>query len=247
MDADMDSGKGRLDRLAAVGGAALRGVFAVLTGIRHPRPIHSRGLILTGEIAWLGTNVQSGVSWIDEAPPDAPVVTARLSRSAGLPAPLPDVIGLALRVERDDERSDILLSSTGLGFPGRFLLAPHRSPSRADFTTLMPYRTARGPLLIAARPDPGRRLPSDLDGTAESLAAEPWRLRLYFARPRERWHPFAGMTLSPSTVGDDAALRFDAVEHPPTGAASYRWIRLLRQPAYRLVQREVTPDGRRSR
>src|SRR4051794_17635044 len=111
---------------AAAGGAALALLMRTILLVRRPRPIHSTGLLLEGSIRRLpATAATSGVRWIDER--DAEVedgVTARFSRGAGLPAVLPDVLGLALRVPAEHGPADLLLSTTGLGPAGRFLLRP---------------------------------------------------------------------------------------------------------------------------
>jgi hypothetical protein len=238
-----------IEGAAAAIGQGLAGVFAAIRVLRHPRPIHPRGLVLTGEISWLGEAVASstapsaGIRWIDHAPASPVAVTARLSRSIGLPAPLPDVLGLALRISTDEGFADVELATTGIGVPGRFLLRPHRTPSRAVFGALFPYRGSRGPVSLCARPVfvktlPQRMLPADLPGIAEALRTEPWRLRLYVARPNGRWHPFASVTLRTADDQDDRELRFDALRHPLPGAGAYRWERLARQPSYRVAQRD---------
>jgi hypothetical protein len=94
----------------------------------------------------------------------------------------------------------------------------------------------RGPVLLAARTRPARSLPAGLAELRRAVREEPWRLRLYFARPLGRWHPFADLTLSDAEDQDDAELRFDAVRRPLPGAGTYGWARLVREPSYRRVQ-----------
>lgn len=221
---------------AAFGGAVLRAFFAAMLRVRRPRPIHAQGLVLEGEVSWVGSGARAGISWIDQAPDEPARVVGRVSRSVGLPSWAPDVIGLALRVQTPTGPADLELASTGFGVPGRFLLAPCRRPTEAPYGTLMPYRGERGPILLAARSEPGQDLPADLPGMAAALRARPWRLRLYFAAPTGKWHRFADVVLRYAGDPDDPHLRFDAVRRPIPGAGTYRWVRLLRQPSYRLVQ-----------
>lgn len=136
-------------------GSVLRVLFRGLHAVRRPRPIHTRGVMLTGHVEWVRPATAerpSGIAWVDAPPPArrSPVV-ARLSRSIGLPAPLPDIIGLAVRVETDDGDADIEFASTGTSVPLRFALLPHRRPSRARFGILLPYRGTHGPVLLRAR------------------------------------------------------------------------------------------------
>ena len=221
--------------IARVAGRALEAVFAAILVVRRPRPIHSRGVRLRGEIRWLGTSVRSGMSWVDDQ--RGPVrVVARWSRSIGLPTALPDIQGLALRVEADGRQADIELASTGIGVPSRFVLFPHKTPWRAHLNTLLPYRGSEGPLLLAARTVTAPSAAFGAIPTAE------WTLRLFFARPLGKWHPFADVRLHATGETDDADLRFDAVEHPLPGAGTYAWTRALRQPSYRLARRNGSAD-----
>ena len=226
---------------ARVAGDALRLVFRAILLLRRPRPIHSRGRVLRGELTWLEGALPSGIRWIDEPPDGSLPVVARLSRSVGLPAALPDVIGLALRVDAGGRPADIELASTGLGIPSRFLLTLHRSPSRARFGTLLPYRSPRGAVLVCALPDRGEALPAGGDALDDALARG-WRLRVCHATATGRWHPFAVLSLRLSDEQDDAGMRFDAVRHPLPGAETYAWARALREPSYDLVQRPPARD-----
>ncbi|TFV80845.1 hypothetical protein E4V99_17175 [Microbacterium sp. dk485] len=225
-----------LARSADVVGTALRGLFTLILRFRRPRPIHTRGLVLEGELTWLGAAAASGISWIDDAPPDPVGVVARLSRAVGLPARLPDVIGLALRASAGGRTVDLELASTGIGFPSRFLLVPRHTPTGATFGSLLPYRSSRGPILVCARSARRRPLPASTSDLAAALREEPWRVRLYFATPRGRWHPFAEAALRPSADQEDRELRFDSVRHPLPGAGTYRWVERVRQPSYLRVQ-----------
>ncbi|MBF0671633.1 MAG: hypothetical protein IR160_03505 [Salinibacterium sp.] len=231
-----------LHGLAELAGTALRGVFSLLRRIRHPRPIHPRGLVLTGQATWIRTAAPSGIGWIDDVREEPLEVTARLSRGVGLPDVLPDVLGLALRFHAaDGQHSDVLLAATGIGFPSRFMLVPRRSATGATFGSLMPYRSQRGPVLICARSVPKRMLPADLGSLRRSLEQKPWKVRLYHAEPTGKWHPFAEVLLRPAAQPDSAELRFDPVGHTLPGTAAYPWVRRLREPSYRVAQRRYRP------
>ena len=217
-------------------GNVLRRIFEAILLVRRPRPIHSRGIVLRGELTWRRGSAPSGIEWVDRPPLGSLPVTARLSRSIGLPASLPDIIGLALRMETGGRTVDLELASTGLGVPSRFMLLPYRSPSRARFGTLLPYRSPVGPVLICARPVSSGVLPADGAALADALARRPWTLRLYHAGPTGQWHAFADVTLGTAVDQADGHLRFDAVRHPLPGASTYPWVHALRQPSYERVQ-----------
>ena len=224
-------------------GSVLRTVFAGITLVRGPRPIHPRGVKLDGVATWTGAS-QSGVTWIDDAPPIPQRVIARVSRSIGVPAPLPDIIGLALRFETEDGPADLEFASTGAGVPGRYLLRLHGSPSRAHLGTLLPYVGSQGPILLAARTITPDDLPGDIPALARRLATDVWRLRLFVATPRGRWHPFAELELRAARDGADTSLRFDAGRRLLPGAGVPRWVHAVRQPSYDVVQRSTSRADR---
>ncbi|MGW6130471.1 hypothetical protein ACWFNE_10650 [Cellulomonas sp. NPDC055163] len=218
-------------RLPTGAGAVLGGLTRAVTALRGARPLHPDGATLRATVVRHGSAQPTGARWLDEAGTDRGI--ARLSRSVGLPVPLPDVQGLALRLDGTDGPSDLLLSTTGLGRVTRFLLTPHRAPSGGAYGSLLPYATPTGPVLLVAVPGP-RVLPTGLDALAAALAAEPWHLRLGFASPWERrWHEFGELVVDgPAQATVDSVLRFDAALHPLPGLPLEAWVARLREPSY---------------
>ncbi|WP_258727022.1 hypothetical protein [Cellulomonas sp. NS3] len=215
---------------ASLAGAALGVLTRAVTALRGARPLHPDGATLQATVIRFGSPRPTGARWLDEPGTDRGI--ARVSRSGGVPAPLPDVQGLALRLDGVDGPSDLLLSTTGLGRVGRFLLTPHRAPSGGPYGSLLPYRTPSGPVLLVAEPGP-RVLPADLDTLARELAADPWHLRLGHATPTGRWHEFGELVVGgPAQATVDSVLRFDAVLHPLPGLALAPWAARLREPSY---------------
>lgn len=230
--------------LSRVLGAALRAGIAAILLVRRPRPIHAHGVVFDGDLTMLPGRALSGIEAIDRPTAERVDIVARVSRAVGLPSVLPDVHGLALRWTHETGTTDLELSSSGLGVPWRHILRPHRLPSSAPMSSLLPYRSTRGPVLLCVRTLPPRSLPAGLDALRQAVAEEPWALRLYFATPRGRWHPFAEVRLREARIDDDPHLRFDIDRHPLVGAETYPWVRALRQPGYRLAQdREESRDG----
>lgn len=226
-------------RTSSAVGKGFEVVFRGIRRVRGPRPIHTRGLWLEGGAVVHDHGLRSGISWIDR--PGSTPASARISRSAGTPDGLPDVVGLALRFHHAGSDpapatfSDVLLSSTGWAFPTRFVLVPRFSASRAPLTTMMPYLGDHGPVLVGARTLDPSGLPSSLRGFGRSLGSSPWTLGLYFGTPRGPWQHFGTLTLALAPGSEH--LRFDAVLNPLAGARTYDWARKVREPSYALSRR----------
>jgi hypothetical protein len=89
-------------------------------------------------------------------------------------------------------------------------------------TTLLPYTTPEGALLLGARP-------------GEDVT------RLYVATPLGPWREFAELR---ETAGPplDQPIRFDPVLHPLPGLAFPAWVKRLREPAYRTARETQHPQ-----
>jgi len=218
---------------AALGGRVLAAATAAVAAVRPAaKPLHPRGSVDRARLVRRGAaEERSGAAWIDQ--PGTDQVLVRRSRAIGLPPPLPDIHGLAVRVPAaDGGYGDLLLATTGLGRVTRFLLTFAATPEGRPMTTLLPYRSPTGPVLVAAR------------HRSEDV------LELAWARPRGPWRPFAELRLPPRGVeagadrsGDpdaaapDARVSFDPVRHELPGLTYDGWVRRLREPAYRTARR----------
>ena len=149
---------------------------------------------------------------------DEPVLV-RESRSIGLPAPLPDIHGLAVRVTNPDGSSgDLLLATTGWGRVTRFVLTVSRTTYGRPMTTLFPYRTEAGPVLLGARSDhPG------VVQLACAIGGGPWR-------------SFAELAIDQQDA-PDPTISFDPVMNQIPGLEQYSAVTRLREPAYRSARR----------
>lgn len=216
---------------SSMAGLALAAGFRAIKILRPDRPIHPAGVALIGTLERQPGNTGSGIRWVDSAGRDQ--VAARFSRSVGTPPGWPDILGLALRVNTETGPADILLASTPLAWPGRFLLTAHRSTGSTAFTSLMPYKGANGPVLLAARPEPaGQDLPATPEAFRQALGAGTWTLGLYHARPAGRWTRFGTLALVLAPGPGDTTARFDPVLRTLPGAPAYGWAGRLRAPSY---------------
>jgi hypothetical protein len=143
-----------------------------------------------------------------------------VSRALGLPSGFPDIHGLALRAASTKGHGDLLLASTGLGRFTRFSLTVTRSLRGRPMTTLLPYRTPSGAVVIAA------------------TFHDDNRARLAWAVRTGAWHTFAELVLEDEPdAHDEEDVSFDPVRNVLPGLENYRWVELLREPSYATARR----------
>ncbi|MET3904341.1 hypothetical protein [Paenarthrobacter sp. 4246] len=225
-------------KVQAIAGFAFAAVFRAIKAARPHRPIHPQGIRLVGTLERdPGARQLSGIPWLDTA--GTSEVEARLSRSIGLPDGFPDIIGLAVRFTEQDTLADMLLATTGPTGIGRFILRLRRDAAAAVFSSMMPYRSETGPVLIAARTIDGpAKLPMEPDAFRSLLGNETWTLELHHASPLGPWTRFGTLTLTlADSLGEDTAERFDPVLNPLPTAGTYGWTRRLREPSYVVARR----------
>lgn len=205
---------------ATAGGVAMAAVFGAVARLRPAaKPLHPTGSVGRGVLHRVGGDQPSGIPWLDERGEDE--VLVRSSRSVGLPAPAPDVFGLAVRLPIGGEAyGDLLFASTGRGPLSRFMFTPARSPYTRVMTTMMPFRTSSGPMLLLAAHSPDRTV------------------ELSWAVGSGPWHRFATLVMSErAAAGPDADVSFDSVRNNVPGLEIYDWVRRLREPSYRSARR----------
>ena len=206
-----------LNRGAAdAAGTALAAETRVLGAVRPAaKPLHPAGRVVSARLQRSGLG--TGVAFLDDAGDQGVVV--RESRAIGLPEPLPDIHGLAIRIANSDGTpGDLLLATTGWGRLTRFLLTTSRTPYGRPMTTLLPYRTVVGPVVLGAR--------SGSPGTVQlacAVGAGPWR-------------EFAELVVSRDDAADQT-ISFDPVRNLVDGLEQYPLVTRLREPAYSAARR----------
>ncbi len=198
--------------MSSLVGSALGGVFRVAGAVRPAaKPLHPKGTVRHATLRRHGVEPPVGVPFLDTAATDE--VLVRESRSVGLPQPLPDIHGLAVRVPTPDGgHGDVLFSSNGFGWLTRFLLVPTRTTYGRPMTTLLPYDTAAGPVLLGVH------------------KAGDDRLEVAFAVGDGPWRAFGELQLSDRRSDED--ISFDPVRNTLPGLDQYAAVRRIREPAY---------------
>ena len=170
--------------------------WAALARARSARALHPDGHAHRAVLEVPG-GAGTGVALFDEQATHAAV--ARLSRATGVPPPLPDALGLAVRVPdlHGPGRHQDILVTTSADVPGlhHLPLPAPRGPFGQAYSSLLPHRMNGRRVLLGALPDPdegtfrlaichvggrfapvatlrlGDRLPDD---AAERLRFNPW-------------------------------------------------------------------------
>jgi hypothetical protein len=208
---------GALGRLAG-------GPLGLLARARQGKPMHPRGAVFEAVLDRHGSEDPWGVPWLDETATEPAVV--RVSRGTGLPAPLPDLLGLAVRVPAaGGEPVDLLLTSAGRWGPGRLVPLPRTDPA-TFYSSIMGYRSDAGTIRLAALPDRDA-VPGKLPRTVPLAAAT----------GLGPWQPFARLVLTAPATPLDPDVRFDAVRHPPPGLVADGPMARFRAPAYAAARR----------
>ena len=193
-------------------GRALATLTAGLSSITHrDKPLHPDGEMFAGRLVRVGSDEAHGVPWFDQ--PGEEDVLVRVSRAIGLPGPIPDVHGLAIRLRKGQTRyGDLLLATTGWDPVLRHVLMPSWN-AEWPMTTLLPYRSPQGPVVIGARP---------IDERGYELC---------WAPVGKAWHPLGELTLDdPLPAGDEVS--FDPVLNTLPGLQQYTWVERLRERSY---------------
>jgi hypothetical protein len=211
--------------LATAAGRLAAVPFAAIARRRAGKPLHPRGEVLGGRLTRTGAGF--GVPWLDSRATDDVVV--RLSRGAGLPAPLPDLLGVAVRLPGETRPVDLLLSSTAGGPLAGRVPFPARDAS-ATYGSLMGYRCAAGTVRLALLPT-GAGLRADGATLAAAVGWGPWR-------------PVGHLVVGNPGGPLDPDVRFDAMLNPPPGLSPDGPMARFREPAYAAARAARTAAGR---
>ncbi|MFC3983004.1 hypothetical protein [Streptosporangium jomthongense] len=242
------------DRVVRAVGAGLAAVSEKAARLRHGRPLHPDGLVLHAALRLRGVSPQMGAAFLDE--PMTLTGVARLSRAAGLPPPLPDILGLAVRWsaaglpgDTGEGVCDLLLATTGHTVLGRRALRPTRRWAPGMYGSLLSFALdgRNRKVLLGAVARSSWASWADLDELALAVEREPLVLDLVVAHPLTPWRRFGLLELTGPPLPDSAApMRFDPARHPIPGLPPAGVMQRVRGPVYAAAQR-VPQAGVRDR
>ena len=210
---------------AAAAGPILAAGFYSLAALRRKRSLHPTGI---GYQGWLQVPSESlprpGVALFQAGATHQALL--RFSRGAGLPEPLPDALGVAIKLpdaHGPGVNQDLLLTSSTDRPLLRRLLFPATSFVRGAFSTALPYDLGSErvvlllvPVVTSARGSAdggGHRAGGGALAELRAAAAEGLKFELRTARSLGRSWPLATVTVGPPLSRPDRSAAFQPLDH----------------------------------
>ncbi|MCG5432834.1 phosphodiesterase [Mycobacterium sp. MYCO198283] len=200
------------------------------SAVRHRRVFHPIGVLARGR---LERTAPPGVG----LPVESTDVVARVSKGAGVPGALPDVIGLAVKMPPQAFAAtawDLLLVSAGSGLLTRFALRPTLTWGGTAMTTLMPLRYEDAWWWVQARLTTELEGGLSIDAVSEAIANGGVTFELSQARGTGGFEPLATLTLTEVVPTDEQHdVNFDPTRNSaPNVKLGPEWLTRLRERAY---------------
>jgi hypothetical protein len=226
-----------MDAAGYAAGLALAG----LAGIRRGKAVHPHGAVYEAELAVPGYGDAVGHTGLFSTPGRRPALV-RFSRSIGLPRPLPDLLGMSVRIPDaygSGRHQDFLLVSSVDAPLVHHLFVPASDVQQRPYSSSLPYRMGDRTLIVGALPRPDS--PRFEGGTElERLAAAAATGRLAFdlavAEVLGRFRPVAKLKVGAPLAPEADALRFNPW-NTGGGLEPIGVLNRLRDYAYPLSQR----------
>lgn len=226
--------------LGEVAGLSMGAVLAALAAARRGKAFHPEGVVHDARLAITGASAPQAAELLSRRGEHRAIV--RFSRAVGLPRPIPDLLGLSLRVPHAygrDRHQDLLLVTSADHPLLHHIFLPARDVQQRPYTSSLPYRAGGELFLVGALP---RRESPRPDGRDEldrlHIAASTGRLEFDLAVA-----PVAGRFRSVGRlrIGLRLGPELDALRFNPWntggGMQPAGWLNDARDRAYKLSQR----------
>jgi hypothetical protein len=221
---------------------AFWGALSRLRGGR--RSLHPIGIGFEARLVVGDVGPEVGVPLFDS--PGSHRALVRFSRGAGLPEPLPDILGIALRVldaHGPGAHQDFLLATSSGAPVVHHALLPARSFFGRTFSSILTYSMGGSPYVVGARSrsDAPHDGDAGLGGVAMAAARGALAYDVAIARPLGRFAPVARVEVGERLPDDESErLRFN-VWNSGGGIRPSGPFQGVRMPAY-----EGSQSGRRT-
>ena len=236
--------------MAGAMGASLGTVLGAVAAVRRGKAVHPEGAVYDGRLVVQGGRGAPPAAELLSEPGDHRAVV-RFSRSIGLPRPLPDLLGLSIRVVDAygaGDHQDVLMVTSVDRPVLHHLFLPATDVQQRPYSSSLPYRAGAHTFLVGALPRPDSPRPSGGD-EFERLDAAASTGELAFdiavARVSGRFRPVAELRIGGRLPDELDALRFNPV-NTGGGMQLVGALNGARDRAYRLSQaawRRTRRDG----
>lgn len=246
-DAATGGGQGILGEAA---GVSIGAVMAVLAAVRRGKAFHPTGVMYEARLAITGAPAAPQAAELLSRPGEHRAI-ARFSRAVGLPRPIPDLLGLSLRVPDaygHGRHQDFLLV-TSADYPVlHHIFLPALDVQQLPYTSALPYRAGDDLFLVGAVPRRDSPRPCGED-EFDRLGAAASTGRLAFdlavAPIAGRFRPVGTLRIGTRMGHELDALRFNPW-NTGGGIEPAGWLNGSRDRAYKLSQgtwRRARRDG----
>jgi hypothetical protein len=195
-------------------GWAVSGVLAVVAAVRRGKAVHPHGAVHRATLRVPGDPAAPSAAQLLSEPGEHAAVV-RFSRSVGLPRPLPDLLGMSIRVldAYGAGRHQDLLLVTSVDLPlVHHLFVPAGDVQARIYSSSLPFSAGEERFLIGALPRSNSPRPQggdELDRLARAAATGELRFDLAVARLEGRFRPIAELQVGERLSPELDALRFN--------------------------------------
>ena len=216
---------------------AVEAAFTGLARLRAARGFHPRGALFAGRVELDGPGSPT-VAVLGQGMHPALI---RVSKGAGTPGRLPDLLGLAVRLTGlPDGPVDLLHTTVGRHRCTGALLAPATGWCTRPYSTLLPYRADGVRVTLGLWPQqPGRGRGADPHVAREAVRQEPLVFAVMEKRARQPWAPIGRLVVDlpmPDGAVDDGPgvepVTFDPIVNAHPGLRPVRPLAAVRAAAY---------------
>jgi hypothetical protein len=233
-------------------GLPVGAAFAAAAAVRRGKAVHPHGVTYAARLTVTGATAAPRGAQLLRTPAEHDAIV-RFSRSLGLPRPLPDLLGVSVRVldAYGSGRHQDLLAVTSVGLPGLHqVFVPATDVQQRPYTTALPYRAGSERFVIGVVPHPMSPRPGgddEFERLARAAATGRLRYNLAVTPLLGRFRPVGTLSIGARLPDELDALRFDPW-NSGGGLEPVGLLNRLRDYAYTMSQagwRTTQRDGAR--
>jgi len=249
LGANAHRGLGAAGRLAVdAAGYAIALPLAGLAAVRGGKAVHPHGAVHEGELVVPAPSGPLAATELFGTPGRKPSLI-RFSRSLGFPRPLPDLLGMSLRVldaYGPGRHQDVLLVTSVDAAVLHHVFVPAGDVQQRPYSSSLPYRVGEEMFIVGALPRPDSPRPGggdELERLAAAAATGALAFDLAVAPVWGRFRPVAELRVGRRLPAVTDALRFNPW-NTGGGLEPVGVLNRLRDYAYPLSQRAWGRTGR---